>query len=93
MTSNIKNKELVKKIGQRIFTLRKMQGLSREELACRIGIGQQQILKYEIGYSRITADRIANIAKALNLELSLFFPREEFSSYKKNSTNLPEKIS
>jgi transcriptional regulator with XRE-family HTH domain len=71
------NKELIKKIGKNIFTLRQSKGLSREELAFRIGICQQQLFKYETGANRITVDRLINIAEALDAEIINFWPQQK----------------
>ena len=72
------NKELIKKIGRRIFILRQSKGLSREDLAFKIGISHQQLFKYEMGQNRITVDRLIDIASALDLKLLNFFPVSEF---------------
>jgi transcriptional regulator with XRE-family HTH domain len=74
MTSD---KELIKKIGRQIFNLRQSKGLSREELAFRIGICQQQLFKYEMGLNRITVDRLINIAEALDAEIINFWPQQK----------------
>lgn len=68
-----KNSELIRKIGQRIGILRKEKGLSREELAFKIGISHQQLFKYEIGENRITVDRLILIALALDIRIINFF--------------------
>lgn len=65
--------ELIEKIGKRIYTLRKKKGLSREELAFRIGVCPQQLFKYEIGENRITVDRLILVALALDLKIISFF--------------------
>lgn len=72
------NQKLIKKIGRRIFVLRQSKGLSREDLAFKIGISHQQLFKYEMGQNRITVDRLIDIASALDLKLLNFFPVSEF---------------
>ncbi len=65
--------ELIEKIGKRIFLLRKKKGMSREDLAFRIGVCPQQLFKYEIGENRITVDRLILVALALDLKIISFF--------------------
>lgn len=67
------NREMIEKIGKRIFLLRKKKGMSREDLAFRIGVCPQQLFKYEIGENRITVDRLILVALALDLKIISFF--------------------
>ena len=71
------NREMIEKIGKRILVLRKKKGLSREELAFRIGVCPQQLFKYEIGENRITVDRLILVALALDLKIINFFPVDD----------------
>lgn len=61
------------KIGETIKKLRKAKGISQMELAERIGITYQQLQKYEKGKSKITIERLIDIAKALDVPVSVFF--------------------
>ncbi len=58
------------KIGEIIKRIRKAKGFSQMELAEKIGITYQQFQKYEKGKSKITVDRLIDIAKALDVPLS-----------------------
>jgi transcriptional regulator with XRE-family HTH domain len=69
--------ELIEKIGKRIFLLRKKRGMSREDLAFKIGVCTQQLFKYEIGENRITVDRLILVALALDLKIINFFPVDD----------------
>lgn len=60
-------------IGQKIYQLRLAQGLSRQELGEKIGVTHQQCQKYEKGTNRISAGRLALIAKVLNKNISYFY--------------------
>jgi len=60
-------------IGMKIHELRISMGLSRQQLADKIGVTHQQLQKYEKGTNRISAGRLAAIAKALNKPVSFFF--------------------
>ena len=76
-TNKVRQKEIVEKIGKRIELLRKKSGITREDLALRIGISHQQLFKYEIGENRITADKLIMIAEILELKIVNFFPIED----------------
>ncbi|NDE18860.1 MAG: XRE family transcriptional regulator [Alphaproteobacteria bacterium] len=54
-------------IGYKIYSLRLEKGLSRQQLSKVIGITHQQLQKYENGSNRISASKLALIAKALDL--------------------------
>ncbi len=60
-------------IGQRIHELRISMGLSRQQLATKIGVTHQQLQKYEKGTNRISAGRLGAIAQAMNKPVSYFF--------------------
>lgn len=62
-----------KHIGQKIYSLRLAQGLSRIQLAEVIGVTHQQLQKYEKGSNRISVGRLVLIAKALAKEVSYFY--------------------
>lgn len=60
-------------IGVKIQELRISMGLSRQQLAEKIGVTHQQLQKYEKGTNRISAGRLAAIAKSLQKPASYFF--------------------
>lgn len=66
-------KKIDSQIGAKIQQLRISQGMSREELADRIGVTHQQTQKYEKGVNRISAGRLVLIADALGKPASYFF--------------------
>jgi transcriptional regulator with XRE-family HTH domain len=49
--------------------------LSQAKLAKTLGVSFQQIQKYEIGLNRVSAARLFDICKALNVPLSSMFER------------------
>jgi len=67
--SGIKDIEL----GCRIRLRRIEQGLSQNELARTLGVSFQQIQKYEMGRNRITANRLVQIAEALQTPMAFFY--------------------
>jgi transcriptional regulator with XRE-family HTH domain len=61
-------------IGRRILQRRKELGISQVELRRQIGLTFQQIQKFETGFNRMPASRLADIAKVLNASPGDFFP-------------------
>ena len=62
-----------KLIGKKIYNLRMDRGISRSDLAKKSGISQQQIAKYEDATNKISASRLALLAKVLNKDISYFY--------------------
>jgi len=60
-------------IGQKIYSLSLKKGLSRQQLSKVIGVTHQQLQKYENGSNRVTASKLALIAKALDLRIPYFY--------------------
>ncbi|MBW7056687.1 helix-turn-helix domain-containing protein [Paracoccus bogoriensis] len=60
-------------VGKRIRHRRWMIGMTQQQLADRVGIKFQQIQKYETGMNRVSASRLWDIARALDVPVSFFF--------------------
>ncbi|WP_188055284.1 helix-turn-helix domain-containing protein [Oryzomonas rubra] len=60
-------------IGTKIRAFRQNAGMSQEKLAEILGVTPQQVQKYEAAKTRITTDRIQQIANALRVHVSHFF--------------------
>ena len=60
-------------VGARIRTRRLLIGLNQETLAKALGLTFQQVQKYEGGANRVSASRLAEIAKVLGVPISYFF--------------------
>ena len=65
--------QLDKLIGKKIYNLRIDRDMSRSDLAKKAGVSQQQIAKYEDATSKISASRLALLAKGLNKDISYFY--------------------
>jgi transcriptional regulator with XRE-family HTH domain len=78
-----------KRIGAKIQELRLASGLSRQQLGDLIAVTHQQLQKYEKGTNRVSAGRLAVIAKHLNKPISYFY--EEIGIISSND-NTPEEI-
>lgn len=67
--SKIKNNVSVS-VGKNIKKVRKLLGLSGNELGKILGVSQQQVSRYESGTSAITIDTLIRISNALNVSVS-----------------------
>jgi transcriptional regulator with XRE-family HTH domain len=60
-------------VGERIRLRRAELGLTQEQLAEALDVSYQQIQKYETGANRISASRIFEMARKLEVDLGYFF--------------------
>ncbi|MEM7241744.1 MAG: helix-turn-helix transcriptional regulator [Pseudomonadota bacterium] len=60
-------------VGQRIRHRRWMVGMTQQDLAQEVGIKFQQIQKYETGANRVSASRLWDIGKSMDVDVSFFF--------------------
>ena len=64
-------------VGERLRAYRMVRGWSQEKLAKALDLTFQQIQKYERGTNRISAGRLWDICKVLEIGLLDLFPSEE----------------
>ncbi len=62
-----------KYVGARIRMRRMMLGLSQTNLADGVNLAFQQVQKYEKGTNRVSASRMQQFAKILNVPVQFFF--------------------
>ncbi len=62
-----------KHVGQRLRQRRWVVGITQQQLAENVGIKFQQIQKYETGANRVSASRLWDISRALDVPISYFF--------------------
>ncbi|MFP3943842.1 MAG: helix-turn-helix domain-containing protein [Alphaproteobacteria bacterium] len=60
-------------VGQKIRHRRWLVGMTQQQLASAVGIKFQQIQKYESGANRVSASRLYDISRAMNVPVSYFF--------------------
>ena len=65
------------RIGQRIAALRKLQGLSQEQLADRAGLQRTHISRIESGKYDVTICVLQSIAEALGMTVDITDPALE----------------
>lgn len=82
-----------KHVGQRLRARRTLLGISQEKLAESVGITFQQIQKYERGTNRISASRLLNFSKILQVEVAYFFQNLEAASEGSESSTPAPKMS
>lgn len=60
-------------VGSRLRSLRRLRGLSLDDLASQMNITYQQVQKYETGTNRISAGRLYDAARILKVSPGHFF--------------------
>ncbi len=60
-------------VGNRIRVRRMLLGMSQEKLGEGLGVTFQQVQKYEKGANRVSASRLFQLSKILNVPASYFF--------------------
>lgn len=60
-------------VGERIRDRRTSLGLTQEHLASALQISYQQVQKYETGANRVSAGRLFELARILDIDVSYFF--------------------
>lgn len=65
-------------IGMRIKEARILNRFSREQVARKIGVSQQQLARYENGENRISADRLAVVATVLHRPIDYFYSEQSY---------------
>lgn len=68
-------------VGQRIKEIRTVRGLTQSNVADHLGISFQQLQKYETGANRVSASRMFELSKLLNITPAFFFEGLEGHSY------------
>ena len=65
--------ELHLHLGKRLRSRRKLMGLTQQELAASVGVGFQQIQKYECAANTLSATRLWRLAGRLGVGVEYFF--------------------
>jgi transcriptional regulator with XRE-family HTH domain len=83
-------KNIDKHVGSRIHDFRIEKGLSRQQLATKVGITHQQLAKYEHGVNRISVGRLLLICNELKRPITSFI--EEYDINTHNSMLAKERL-
>lgn len=79
-------------IGNKIKIYRYEIGLSRNELAKKINISQQQLSKYESGANKICIGRLLFLAKVLNKNITDFIDKDKWVINTENLSRIDMEI-
>ncbi len=60
-------------VGRRVRERRREIGMTLAKLGNALGVTFQQVQKYEVGLNRVSASRLWDIAKALEVDVGYFF--------------------
>ena len=60
-------------VGSRVRLRRNLLGISQTDLGKALGVAFQQVQKYEKGTNRISASRLFNLSRVLDVPISFFF--------------------
>ena len=69
-----KKQQTRERIGQRIASLRKLAGMTQEELAFRAGIQRTHLGRIESGKYAVTLETLQAIAEALYMTVDIIHP-------------------
>jgi len=79
-------------VGKRLRRRRRLLGMTQQELASQVGVRFQQIQKYECGANRITASRLFDLSRAMNVTVQYFFDGMPVVSPMPNAANDAEQM-
>lgn len=68
-------------VGKRVKEIRTVRGLTQSNVAEHLGISFQQLQKYETGANRVSASRMFELSKLLDVSPSFFFEGLEGEKY------------
>lgn len=60
-------------VGQRLRLRRTLMGMSQEKLGEALGLTFQQVQKYERGTNRVSASRLFDLSRVLDVPISFFY--------------------
>lgn len=69
----------MKTIGEKIYSLRKIKGLSQEELGFEIGVSRQTVSKWEASQVNPNIENIKQLCEVFNVSANYFFEEDEIS--------------
>jgi len=68
-------------VGKRVKEIRTIRGFTQSNVASHLGISFQQLQKYETGSNRVSASRMFELSKLLDVSPSYFFEGLEGQEY------------
>ncbi len=83
MMAAIRSSDVDHHVRKRIRERRREIGMSQEKLGKALGVSFQQVQKYEIGINRVSASRLWDMARVLEVDVGHFFEGIERSAKRK----------
>jgi transcriptional regulator with XRE-family HTH domain len=77
-------------LGNRIREIRKMKGLTQEQLAELVNIEQKHVSRIELGKSAPTFERLELFSQILNVPIADFFHYDHFEDQKTRAKSFDE---
>lgn len=74
---NSKDQEFFKALGIRIAQARKVQGLTQQQVADRLGVAQHTYAQYELGIRRVPASTLPQLAQDLGMTMDELMGQNE----------------
>lgn len=72
--------EMYRKIGRRLWELRKQRGFTQKQVAKYLGISQKQLARYEKGREKISIDILERLARLYGCDYKYLLDDNESSS-------------
>ena len=60
-------------VGRKIREVRLLRGMTQADVAAKLGLSFQQLQKYETGHNRVSASKLYEIARLLDVGPNVFF--------------------
>lgn len=60
-------------VGRKIREVRLLRGMTQADVAAQLGLSFQQLQKYETGHNRVSASKLYEIARLLDVGPAVFF--------------------
>ncbi len=76
-----------KHVGKQLKNRRSLLGISQEKLADAVGVTFQQVQKYERSANRISASRLYNFSKVLEVSIDYFYDGLDLSGKKSTAAS------
>ena len=82
MGRSTRDREIERRIADRIFEARRLRKMSASKLAERVGVHRNTLSRIESGDGTVTVSGLIRIADALEIDISLFFTTAPFKMQK-----------
>lgn len=74
------DKSFLQEMGKKLYFLRKLQGITQQNLANELGVSFQQIQKYERGENNIPPNKLYKASLFFEVQINYLFPEPSIES-------------